>query len=247
MKKKINIIQKIFLRYILWCGVFCVQFIEGAAGPVRAFKLSDGRGEGLLGGAMGTFDKNCNVLECEGIKYVNWFFPINTLEGYQHFFDVYCRKAALGPGELAEILRGNQRDINTQKILLGEYIIGVQNYLATMSKFYQDDSPWMRRKDEALGYLRAVVNRINGVTNVDELDGVKSRLREAGSLWPCMHTEPICVYDKWNENNVIFSENPYMRSYLKPCSMTRNNWNCLEMLEAVARQIGQHIEFGYYH
>ncbi|MDR1366647.1 MAG: hypothetical protein LBJ13_01935 [Puniceicoccales bacterium] len=245
MGKKINIVWKIFLQYILWCGIFCVQFIEGAVSSVTLSELSDERGGELLGGAMVAFNENCNVLECEGIKYVNWFFPINTLAGYQHFFDVYCRKVNLASGNfLAEILSGEQGSIDAQRNFLKNYITGVQNYLTNMSRFYQEDSPWKRQKEVALGFLGAIAGRINVASTVEQLDAERSKLRGAGNVWPCMHTEPICVYDKWNGHNVVFLGNPvHMRSYLEPCS----NWNCLEMLEEIARQTGKNINFGHYH
>jgi hypothetical protein len=87
---------------------------------------------------------------------------------------------------------------------------------------------------------------------VEELETERSKLRNS-AIWPCMHTEPICIFDHIDFRSGILFETPspgaiIMESRFKPCSRNASEetrFDCEEMLAEVARRTGRDINFIY--
>jgi hypothetical protein len=188
-----------------------------------------------------------NILSYDGKLYVNWFFPILNIDGYQCFADVCVTK---------------DRSFQLQAIAANDnptlikYIGFLRSYLDTLSVFYPQAGRWNKQKNKILELLGRLRNDIRAGRNISQVRQELSSL----TVWPCMHTEPICVFDhikngsgflELESSDFNFSEDPIvMYSRWRPCSMSaedKNKWECLEMLQEVARRIGQNINFRYYY
>jgi hypothetical protein len=208
------------------------------------------------------YSDKCNVLLCEGRKYVNYFFPVPTNRpadsegGSQCFWEVYQRK--MKGNFNANVLRGEAGTWDEQKELLISYVQMAESYLRTMSYFYDDKCvAWREAKKEASARLKSIKENLEEVTEVEILQDKRSLLLHS-NIWPCMHTEPICIFDhidKWyyvlgppepKKENFSFAIQPpkliELHSRFQPCS----NYNCGNMLTRVAEVIGRNISFFYY-
>lgn len=228
-----NIMKKIIVLSPLWILAVCLS-CSGAAPQVIVVQdqscshLNDVR-------KLGLFATN-NVLLCEGRQYANWFFPIQELGGCNGFYDIAERKFG-----------GLDMNPQNERQVLRRYLACLQRYLTEMEAFYPARGNWYREKVKAKEALDRFIDRLNAGANVRDVKNDLRKREKMLSIWNCVHTEPLCVFDHMNESNVIFSGNPVlMRSRFRPCSLTENNWNCKEMLEKVAEIIGCFIEFHYY-
>jgi hypothetical protein len=100
--------------------------------------------------------------------------------------------------------------------------------------------------------LQKILIGINSTNSMEELKTERSKLRNS-AIWPCMHTEPICIFDHIDSHGRILFETPspeaiIMESRFKPCSRNASEetrFDCEEMLAEVARLTERDIDFIY--
>jgi hypothetical protein len=122
--------------------------------------------------------------------------------------------------------------------------------LETMVRFYPQNYRWLNCKNKVIVILRKISEGVNSTNNEGELETKRSELCNSG---PCMHTEPICIFDHIDSHGRVPCGTPLSRAItmeprFKPCSqnaLKETRFDCEEMLAEVARLTERDIDFIY--